>query len=391
MSTEIITVDPKEFGLQQSEVATIEQAFLPKIQEREALAQVYETLLTQEISPELAKQAKETRLKLVKVRTGIADIHKSQKSFFLAAGRFVDAWKNKETLPVTQMEEKLDEIENYYANIEKARIEALQIERTQIAAKYTEHIAPSLGLMDEEVWTAYLKGLEVAYNARIEEEKKQEAERVERERKAELNRTRKDKTIRLVEYIENYEAVDFGEMTEDDFMKVVNTAIAKRTAAEAEQARIKAENERLQLEAERKEKELEAERAKQEIERKAIEAKAQKDHEESVRILLAERKAADEKLRIEMEAARKLAAELKAKQDAENAEVAKRNAEILAAEKAKALAEKAPDKEKLTAWVQSVTISTTPQLGNEAQAVATDILSKLEAMKKWALSEINKL
>ena len=373
MSTEIITVDPKEFGLQQSEVATIEQAFLPKIQEREALAQVYETLLTQEITPELTKQAKETRLKLVKVRTGIADIHKSQKAFFLAAGRFVDAWKNKETLPVTQMEEKLDEIENYYANIEKQRIEALQIERTEIAAKYTEHIAPSLGLMDDEVWTAYLKGLEVAYNARIEEEKKQEAERIERERKIELNRVRKDKTIRLVEYIENYEAVDFGEMTEDDFMKVVNTAIEKRTAAEAEQARIKSENERLQLEAERKEKELEAERKKQ---ADALEAQRKES----------------ERIQKEKDAENaRLAAELKAKQDAENA--AKLEAERIAAEQkaAAAKAAKAPDKEKLTAWVQSVAIAPTPQLGNEAQVIATDILSKLEAMKKWALSEINKL
>lgn len=88
---------------------------------------------------------------------------------------------------------------------------------------------------------------------------------------------------------------------------------------------------------------------------------------------------------------REALAELKAKQDAENA--AKLEAERIAAEQkaAAAKAAKAPDKEKLTAWVQSVAIAPTPQLGNEAQVIATDILSKLEAMKKWALSEINKL
>ena len=135
MSTELVKVDPKEFGLEVEQVSTIEQAFLPKIQEREALVAIYDQLITSELTPELSKQAKEVRLKLVKVRTGIAEIHKTQKAFFLAAGRFVDAWKNKETLPVEQMEERLSEIENYYINLEKARIEKLQIERLEMVKK----------------------------------------------------------------------------------------------------------------------------------------------------------------------------------------------------------------------------------------------------------------
>jgi len=36
----------------------------------------------------------------------------------------VDALKNKHTLPIEQMEEKLAEIEKYYENLEKERIAA---------------------------------------------------------------------------------------------------------------------------------------------------------------------------------------------------------------------------------------------------------------------------
>ena len=87
MKVEII--DPKEFGLEKTEVKGIEAAFAPKIAERNQLNKIYEQIIKKELSPELAEEAGDLRKKLVKVRTGIDKIHKSQKSFFLAAGRFV--------------------------------------------------------------------------------------------------------------------------------------------------------------------------------------------------------------------------------------------------------------------------------------------------------------
>lgn len=339
MNNELVKIDPKEFGLEVEQVSTIEQAFLPKIQEREALVAIYEQLITSELTPELCKNAKEVRLKLVKVRTGISEIHKTQKAFFLSAGRFVDACKNKEILPVEQMEEKLSEIENYFVNIEKERIAKLQAERLEECRKYTEYPISELGTMSEEGYIPYLTGLKVAYNARIEAEQKAEAER-----------------------------------------------LAAIEAERLEQIRIKEENARLQAEAEQKEKELAAERLKAEAERKAMEEKAQKEREEANAILKAEQ----EKARIEAEKAAKekaaLEAELKAKQQAEAEAVVKRNAEILAEEKAKALAAKAPRKEKLTKWVESFEI---PKFENDEKA--NDILSKFESFKTWAKSEIEKL
>ncbi len=130
MNTQL-TIDPKEFGLDETQVVTIEQAFAPKIAERDGLIEVYQKVITSELTPELCSDAKQIRQKLVKVRTGIAEIHKTQKAFFLAAGRFVDAWKNKETAPVEQMEENLEKIENHFINLEKERILKLKAERLE--------------------------------------------------------------------------------------------------------------------------------------------------------------------------------------------------------------------------------------------------------------------
>jgi hypothetical protein len=86
-----------------------------------------------------------------------------KKPFFFAAGKFVDAWKNKETAPVEQMEEKLSEIEKYFENLEKERIAKLESDRLELTKQYTEHPEFGLGQMAENVFNLYLIGLKVAY------------------------------------------------------------------------------------------------------------------------------------------------------------------------------------------------------------------------------------
>lgn len=187
---ELEKIKPEEFGLQESEVITIEQAFMPKIVERDALKEVYEGFLTAEITPSLCAEAKSLRLKLVKIRTGIAEIHKSQKAYFLAAGKFVDAWKNRETLPVTQMEENLEAIEQHYARIEAEKIKALQEERASVMQKFGNFIPSNLGELTDQVWQNFILGTKTAYEQkkegerlRIEAEEKRIAdEKVEQER-----------------------------------------------------------------------------------------------------------------------------------------------------------------------------------------------------------------
>jgi hypothetical protein len=338
MSTKIATIDPKEFGLETKQVETIEQAFAPKIAERDGLAEIYSQIIKKELTQSTCDEAGDLRRKLVKVRTGIADIHKTQKAFFLAAGRFVDAWKNKETAPVEQMEENLAKIEKHFILIEQERIAKLESYRTEMLSMYTEIIPMSLGLMQEDVFTAYLNAQKEAHKAKIEAEKKAEQER-----------------------------------------------IAAEKAEAAERERVRLENEALRKAAIEREKEIEAERAKAEKERIAEReeaARKQKAIEDAARI--EREKIEAERAKIEAELRAKQQAELKVKQQAEASEKQRIEAEKQAA--------KAPDREKLVAFVNSIVLPELPSLKTQSANETMNIITaKFNGFKAWANSQITNL
>lgn len=335
MNTELSKVDPKEFGLEEVQVSTIEQAFLPKIAERDGYSIVYKQLIEKEITKELCNEASDLRRKLVKVRTGIADIHKTQKAFFLAAGRFVDAWKNKETLPIEQMEENLSAIEKHFERIEAEKVAKLEADRKRELANYSDVIPFGLGAMDESVYQNYLIGVKLGYESKIKAEQEAEAER-----------------LRLIE---------------------IDKEAARLKAIKDE--RIRLENEKLKADAIAKEKEIEAERKRQADLIADIEAKAKIERDR----VEAERKRLEDELKAKQEAERK-----------EKEEAEKREAERIEAEKKAA---KAPDKERLTAWVDSMLIAGmgAENMSKESVDVANSILDKFSAFKFWAKSEIEKL
>jgi len=338
MNTEIVKIDPKEYGLDDVQVVTIEQAFAPKIAERDGLVEIYKQVITKELNDATCKEAGDLRRKLVKVRTGIAEIHKTQKAFFLAAGRFVDAWKNKETTPIEQMEDNLDKIEKHFILIEQERIAKLETERAELLKQYTEILPMSLGLMQQDVFEAYLNAQKVAYEAKIAAEKQAEIDRIAREK------------------------------------------------AEAEEReRIRLENEALKQAAIDREKAIEAERI--ESEKKLAQERAE---------AAAKQKAIEDAARIEREKAEaeraKLASELKAKQDAE----AKAEADRIKAEsdriEAEKKASKAPDKDKLKSFVTAITLPVLPDLKSaESKATAAVITAKFEAFKTWANQQIESI
>ena len=164
-----------------------------------------------------------------------------------------------------------------------------------------------------------------------------------------------------------------------------------------------AEKEKLAILAAAKQKEAEAaEAARKKAEADAADQKAKAD----AALKLEQEKAAAEKakadaaLKLEKE---KSAAE-KAKQDAiiakqkaeleakqkQEAEAKKAEEKRIADEKAAVeLAAKAPKKEKLTRWIEE--LSMVAPAGLESDAVVLDILAKFGGFKKWAKSEIEKL
>ena len=252
-------LNPEEFGLQKAEATTIEKAFEPKIIEREALAGIYQELIKSELTPELCDEARALRLKLVKVRTGIADIHRTQKAFFLAAGRFVDAWKNKETEPVIQMEEKLSEIEKYYENLEKERKAKLRVERLAELEKYeTDATFVSVEDMNDQVWSSYLDGVKYQYEKRKEAERKEEEER---QRKAAAEQKQRARELEVAQFRQFYEpaATPLGEMTDVEYKSLISSLLQAKADYDKEQARIRKENETLRAQQEKQRKEREAE------------------------------------------------------------------------------------------------------------------------------------
>ena len=217
MTAEIVKIDPKEYGIEDSKAADIAAQFQPMLDKMVELEAEYNQVINMPIGDkETAKKAREVRLKYMKVRTATVDIHKKQKAFYLAGGKFVDGWKNAQHFASIGKEEKLEEIEKYAENLEKQRIADLQKAREEQLLPYgVENIENlNLGNMADNVWENFLAGTITNYNAKIEAERAAaEAERIRIEEEA------------------------------------------------AERERIRLENEKLKAEAEERERQIEAEKA----------------------------------------------------------------------------------------------------------------------------------
>lgn len=334
MNTELVKINPQEFGLTDETAANIKAQFEPMLNKMAELETEFNEVVSLPIEDvSTSKKAKELRLKYVKVRTGTAEIHKVQKAFYLNGGRFVDGWKNAQLFASQGKEEALEKIEKHFENIEKQRKEQLHLTRVELIREYVEDTtAYSFGDMAQDVFDALLSSKKKAHEDKIEAERKAEEERIARE---------------------------------------------KKEAEEREAQRL--ENERLKKEAAIREAQIKKEREEAEAKQKAIEDAARKEREQAEKALQAEREKAEaERKRIEAELQAKKEAELKAEQQRKaEEEKAKKEAEKLA---------KAPVKKQLSTWVNSFVIPEAPN-----HELSEQIKVKFEAFKKWALSEIESI
>ena len=332
MKIEIIAT---EYGLTIEKAEKIETSFKPIIIERDGLMPVYENILKAELTPELTKQAKELRLRLVKLRTSTDRIHKDEKTFFLAAGRFVDAWKNKNVTVISEMEIRLSEIENYYINLEKSRLEQLKAERTAELIPFLgqfEQIPANIETFTESVYTNYKSGLISAYNMRKKADAEAEQLTCENERKQKLYTERRLELAALKNFWKP-EYIFTIDTNEADYNELLQNLHNSKNDYEIAQEQIRLENERL-----KKEAEIEAEKQRKELEKvKAEAAEAAKLAEAKQALIQAELKQKAENERKERELIQaqlqaKVEAELQAKREAElqaEAELLKGDAEKL--------------------------------------------------------------
>ena len=248
MTTDVVKINAKDYGLEETKAREIESVFVPMMDKMKELENEYNQLVVKEVCPEVCQEAKALRTKYVKVRTATAAIHKEAKAFYLAGGRFVDGWKNAQLYASQGIENKLKAIEEHYENIEKERKLKLKKERLAKIAPFEmdcEHV--DLGEMTEDVWQNFFAGAKATFEAKKEAERKAEEERIAAE-KAEAERIEKQR-------IENERL--------------------KKEAAERE-AQIKTELEKAARERKRMENKVKAEKQKAEAEQKEKERLAKK-------------------------------------------------------------------------------------------------------------------
>lgn len=302
------------------------------------------------------KVARASRLVLRKIRVEASHKKDELKENVIRVGRAIDAAYKEIEGTISPMEETLEGVEKAAERAEAARRAQIKTERESTLAPYNVVTTfYDLVNMPDEVFAELLSDKKAAHEAKLVAVVKAEAERIEREKAEAAERER----VRL----------------ENERLK--KEAAEREAAAKAE--REKAETERKQLEAERAAAEAKAKKERDFIEAKAAEEKrnaevAAKAAAEKAR---QEREAVEAKAKAERMAREKAEAELKAAKDAE----AKRLADIEAARKK---AERAPDREKLAAFAQSLRSILVPALSSpEGAAVASQIVDQVEKFAKW--------
>ncbi len=270
------------------------------------------------------KQLKALRCEVERKREELVEgYNKATKQINTAARSF--------KLPLEAEEDRLEQIEKFAENQEKARKAELSAERGEMLRQIDGNPAIyDLGEMSDEEFDSTYSNLETTFLAKQEEARKAEEAR-----------------------------------------------IAKAKADAEERERIHLENERLKAEAAKAEAAAKAERE--------AAAKALREEQEKA---AAERAAAEAKARAEREAVEgaalkerqareKAEAELKAKQDAERRQ---READEEAARKAAA----APDKEKLIAFAATVRALAIPDFTTgEMKTFRAEIMQQKENLASW--------
>lgn len=374
---EITTVNPSEYGIEANKASEL-VGNLPQIKaERDILSQQYDEVVRLDIEDAAtSKKARELRLKIRDNRTKGIDVwHRTTKDFFLKGGQFVDAIKRQEVAVNERMEKNLEGIEKHFENLEKERKAILNAERISELEPFNAFVPMGLNF-GELSDDEYSK---VLNGAKLQFEHQQEENRkaeAERQRLAEIQNLHSVRKDSLwpVWQFIENKNMNFGEISEFEFSIVKENADSKKVEFDAEQVKIKAENERLA-----------ADKAKADADKKIAEEKAAKEKADAEKKLAKERAEQEAKLNAEREAKAKVEVELQAKKDAE----AKAEAERLAKEKrlkkvADTLA-KAPIKDQLNAWVTSFELPS----ANIENEKADLIKAKFEAFKRWAFAEID--
>jgi len=294
---ELIKINPEQFGLSEIQATAIANKFLPILEEMQPHLDKYEEIKDLDpADPANSKQFRELRLKLVKCRTNATKIHKDEKAYYLAGGKYVDSYKNEQLKITEPIEADLAEKEKYAEIQEIKRKELLRSERAEKLRKWEceEANNPALGEIADSTFEIIIAGAELAYKNKIEAEKQAEIDRLKAEELTE--KLRQEENIwalyyqRIADQEEN-ERKNKEREEQAEKSRIAELEKAKKQAEFESSEKVRIANESA-AEAERKQKFAEAE-AQRKIKEATAEAEA--DRKTEIERLAKEKRIAEEK------------------------------------------------------------------------------------------------
>lgn len=253
MTTEIVNFEtPELLAIEKSKAKQIKETFEPMVKMLENFEQSFNAILLESkegITKELTSKAKRLRLDVGKVRIDTGKLKDKQKEYIKLEDKAIMGVHNLIVWAVTEKEDKLKEIEDYFETQEKLRLETLQKERVELLSKYVDDAQERrLSDMDEDVWNAYLSTKKKEHEDRVEAEKREKEIEAERKKQAEIIAKQKAESDRLAKIEADKQYKIQAEL--DAKLKKEQEAKAKLEAElqAKKDAEIKAENDRKQAE-----------------------------------------------------------------------------------------------------------------------------------------------
>lgn len=233
----IVYVDPSQFKLDPVEASEIELAFIPQLEKMKELETEYLAILDESPDdPEVGKKADTLRKKYVKVRTETDKIHTKQKAYYLAGGRFCDAWEKTQETVSKLKEEKLASITNHAkieAEKQRVELEKDRIELLRPVLELPSYAHLQLGTMATDVFYAYLKTTTDAHAERVSKEQKEKEEReAEAEKTDRYNK--RAASIAALTHVWNPQTPDYIQLTKEttpeEWLVIRDRVVAHRDA-----------------------------------------------------------------------------------------------------------------------------------------------------------------
>lgn len=338
-----------ETGVMNPQAELIISRFKPLLQDAKKLIDESKDLVVTDPSQkDEMKKARDNRLALRDIRVAADKARKELKEDTIKFGTAVQGVYNLIKDAIAPIEEHLENQEKYIERIETERKARVEAERGAELSKYVEDI--SLYNFKEMSDEAFLKLVE---NLKAESDRKKEIEAKKLEeikKQQELEQVFKDRTLALATYSffmgETHKKLTI-ETTEEEFQSVLSSLKKIKADYDKEQKEIAIELEKTKAEQKRKDEEHAKELEKERAEKKKLEDEAAKKAEEE-----------------------RLAREAAAKAEQERIEK-ERQASL------------APEKDKLTAYAESIrTIKAPADLSKAGLEIVKEVEQKLLAISQ---------